>query len=135
MGNTHINQNKKQASFELDGKQYEIDFSEVAVDVSSSGGGAFDEVNSEKLLYRTLALDHIYRKPGAKRPLYSLSDLKGGKWKDDISPYFIVHGSKSKKEVKMKVDNDEQFSELFYLKYPMLMGVDMTHVLNYYLLI
>ena len=127
MGNAHINQKTKQATFELDGTQYEVDIEEVALKISPSGG-APDVKHNQKLLYQTLALDHLYRKPGAKRPLYLLSDLKEEKWKDDITPYFTVAGSKCKKEVALTIDNDIDFFANFYKKYPMLMEIDMTHV-------
>lgn len=127
MSNAQINQKTKQATFELDGTQYEVDIGEVGLK-SSPSGGAPDVKQIQKMLYRTLALDNLYRKPGVKRPLHSLSDLKEGMWKDDISPYFMVAGSKCKKEVALTVEDNEQFSYLFYLKYPMLMGIDMTHV-------
>lgn len=127
MGNAQINQKTKQATFELDGTQYEVDIEEVALKASPSGGTP--EVKQiQKLLYQTLALDDLYRKPGANRILYTLSDLKEGKLKDDITPYFTVAGSKCKKEVALTIENDLDFVGSFYKKYPMLMGVDMTHV-------
>lgn len=126
MGNAQINIENKQATFDLDGTQYEVDIDKAAVKISPPKEEG--EKKLEKLLYQTLALDHTYRKPGAERPLYTLSNLNESRWKEDISSYFTVSGSKCKKDVKLVIKTDQQFCEFFYDKYPMLTEIDMTHV-------
>jgi hypothetical protein len=136
MGNAHINQTTKEATFEIDGKKYgvKIDGFELKDGTPTTSIDDFEIIadnpkNIHKLAYQTLAIDNLYRKPGAKRHLYSLSDLKEDKWKDDTLQYFTVSDKKNSYMFTMlKIDTDEEFSSKFYEKYPMLYDVDMTHV-------